>query len=91
MLYIKRRWDETRGDTHDDWGESWWYFEIFVDGSVVRQIEQYDSGEILTYSVHKPEDRHGALAEKPLDLQQLEYIEISKIDFETLWNASQPS
>ena len=88
MIYVKRRWNESRGDTYDNWGNSWWYFEVCADGSVVRQIEEYDSGVILKYSVDKTEDEYGALAEKPLDLRHLEYCEISKDDFETLWSAT---
>lgn len=37
--YYKRRWEESRGDDHDDWGRSTWYFEVADDGYPVRQIE----------------------------------------------------
>lgn len=42
--YVKRHWNEPRGDEHDAWGTSWWYFEVDDEGRVLRQIEQYDSG-----------------------------------------------
>jgi hypothetical protein len=42
--YVKRHWVELRGDEHNAWGTSWWYFEVDDNGGVLRQVELYDSG-----------------------------------------------
>ncbi|WP_460666457.1 hypothetical protein [Kribbella swartbergensis] len=46
-LYFRRSWHETRGDDHDDWGTSEWYFEIDDAGWVSRQVEIYENGPTL--------------------------------------------
>jgi hypothetical protein len=86
--YVKRHWNETRGDEHDGWGTSWWYFEVVDDGSVLRQVEQYDSGVQLSYSEEHEWDEFGMLSEKPLDLSEPEYNEISREEFESVWRNS---
>jgi hypothetical protein len=83
--YVKRYWNETRGDEHDAWGTSWWYFEVDSEGWVLRQVEQYDSGVRLSYSEEHEEDEFGMLAEKPLDLSEPEYSMISPQEFESVW------
>jgi hypothetical protein len=35
--YYKRRWDEVRGDEHNDWGPSTWYFEVGDDEAAWSQ------------------------------------------------------
>ena len=32
MRYVRRAWDEHRGDEYASWGTSLWYFEIGDDG-----------------------------------------------------------
>jgi hypothetical protein len=83
--YVKRHWNETRGDKYDAWGTSWWYFEVDDDGWVIRQIEQYDSGMLLCYSVEHEDDEFGGLAEKTLDLSEAEFSAISAEEFESIW------
>ena len=85
LTYVKRRWNEVRGDEHNAWGASWWYFEVDDDGWVRRQIEQYDSGVRLCYSEPHEEDGFGVLVEKPLDLSEAEYTAISPEEFELVW------
>lgn len=87
-IYVKRYWNETRGDEYDAWGTSWWYFEVDNEGWVLRQIEQYDSGARLTYSEQHLEDEFGMLAEKRLDLSEPEYSRISQQEFESIWAGS---
>ncbi len=70
---------------YDAWGTSWWYFEVDDEGWVVRQVEQYDSGMLLRYSVQHKDDKFGAIAEKPLDLSEEEYSAISQKEFESVW------
>lgn len=86
--YVKRNWNEPRGDEHDAWGTSCWYFEVDDKGWVLRQIEQYDSGVRLCYGEQHVEDEFGGLSEKPLDLLEPEYNAISSQDFEAIWRSS---
>lgn len=88
LNYVKRHWNETRGDEHDAWGASWWFFEVDGDGWVSRQIVQYESSKTLCYSVEHESDEYGVLAEKPLDLSEAEYSAISRQEFESLWQHS---
>jgi hypothetical protein len=85
MKYFKRRWEENRGDQHDDWGCSWWFFEIDDGGNVLRQIEEYDRGPKKRYSEENPEDLDGGLSEKPLDLLEFKPYYITKEEFEAEW------
>jgi len=86
--YVKRHWNELRGDEHDAWGTSWWYFEVDNEGAVVRQIEQYDSGVCLCYGGQHIEDEFGGLSQVPLDLSEPTYTAISSQDFEAVWSLS---
>jgi hypothetical protein len=86
--YVKQHWNELRGDEHDLWGTSWWYFEIDDEGSVLRQIEQYESGMCLRYGEQNPVDEFGQLAQKPLDLSMPGYDAISPQEFEAIWFSS---
>jgi hypothetical protein len=88
MEYLKSKWNELRGDKFDHWGTSEWYFEIGDDCYVTRQIEIYQNGTVLKYDENNLEDEYGGLAEKPLDLDDMEYTIISKGDFEAIWITS---
>ncbi len=70
VRYFKRRWDETRGDDHDHWGASWWFFACDAEGVIVRQVEEYDAGPTLRYDVARPTGPHGALGDQPLELEE---------------------
>jgi hypothetical protein len=85
LRHVKRHWNETRGDQQDAWGSSWWYFEVGDDGGVFRQVEQYESGDILHYSIDHDEDSYGGLAQVPLDLSESEYLHIPKEEFDEIW------
>lgn len=86
--YVKRHWDELRGDEQDAWGTSWWYFEVNDEGAVLRQIEQYDSGVRLRYGEQHIQDEFGGLCQTPLVLKETGYTAISPQDFEAVWNLS---
>ena len=90
MRYFRRRWDESRGDEHDDWGASWWYLETDELGSVSRQIEAYDTGPTLRYGEEHPEDSDGAMASEPLDLNEFAPHEVGADVFEMAWSALKP-
>lgn len=86
--YVKRHWNELRGDEHNAWGPSWWYFEVDDEGGVLRQIEQYDSGVRLRYGEQHIEDEFGGLSQALLDLSEPGYTAISSQDFEAAWSLS---
>ncbi|MEU4604888.1 hypothetical protein AB0F43_18055 [Kribbella sp. NPDC023972] len=83
--YFRRRWNETRGDDHDDWGTSEWCFEVDDDGWVSRQIEVYDSGPTLRYDRAHVADEFGGLSEAPLPLDEFAPHEIPRDAFELAW------
>lgn len=86
LTYVKRHWNELRGDEHDAWGTSLWYFEVDDEDRVLRQIEQYDSGVRLCYGGQHMEDEFGGLCETPLDLSESEYSVLSSQDFAAIWS-----
>lgn len=86
--YVKRHWNELRGDEHDAWGTSWWYFEVDDRGCALRQIEKYHSGVLLRYGEQHIDDEFGGLSQMPLDLSEGGYSAILSQDFETMWCAS---
>ncbi|WP_035374286.1 hypothetical protein [Pseudoduganella violaceinigra] len=86
LKHLKRHWNEGRGDEYESWGTSWWFFEVNVDGEVLKQAELYEVGRLLRYSAAHLEDEFGALAEASIDMSDAEYTEISPEEFEAIWN-----
>ena len=82
MRYFRRRWSESRGDRHDAWGHSWWYFATDGDGVVRKQVEVYDNGRVLVYDEQRPEDEYGRLSEAPLDLTEFAAFEVDRATFQ---------
>jgi hypothetical protein len=87
MRYFKHYWDEPRGDEHNAWGRSSWYFETNEAGVVSRQIEVYEHGPILRYDQNKVDDEFGKLSEALLDIGEFSSFEIQREDFEQAWAA----
>lgn len=87
MRHYRRRWDETRGDEHDDWGASEWFFETADDGWVRRQLEVYETGPRLRYDDSTPTDDHGQRSVESLDPDEWEPFLISVEEFERAWSA----
>lgn len=85
LRYVKRRWDENRGDRHDDFGNSWWYFEIDPACNIIRQIEQYDNGMILGYNSGMSHDEFGSLSTEPLDASLDGFGFTNDAEFNQLW------
>ena len=86
MKYFKRNWDETRGDEFDNWGTFIWYFETDNSGLPTKQIEVYQNGKVLKYDQLKLEDEFGRLGDQKLDLNEFSEFEITKLEFEKIWN-----
>lgn len=83
--YYRRQWDERRGDRHDDWGASTWYFETDESGGVLRQLEIYDGGQRRRYDQVHQEDADGALSESPLAPDEWAPWRITREGFEAEW------
>ncbi|HEY3496075.1 MAG TPA: hypothetical protein VGK73_15360 [Polyangiaceae bacterium] len=87
LRYFKRRWDEPRGDEHDSWGSSTWYFEVNDDGYPVRQLEQYELGTVRKYDKIHSDDELGGLSEVALDFDEFRPFEIDAAAFEAAWSS----
>jgi len=90
MTYFKRRWDENRGDEYAGWGCSDYYFEVIPDGTVIRQMEIYDSGVVLQYHPDHLTDTFGFLTDQSIDLSEFAPFSISRQEFEAAWASHQP-
>lgn len=88
-LYFRRPWNETRGDSFDHWGTSFWYFETDKKGKIFRQIEAYENGKKLKYSLTFPADKYGQLEKRLLNLINFSTFQIKQIDFEKIWIRSE--
>ncbi|WP_430816394.1 hypothetical protein [Carboxylicivirga sp. RSCT41] len=91
MNYIRRKWNETRGDEYDHWGNSIWYFETEKDGTVKRQVEEYSIGIIIRYDSEFSHDNYGMLSDMKLDLSDTEFESIPEADFNKKWTERNPS
>lgn len=85
MPYYRRTWDERRGDEHDAWGDSEWWFDVDDQNYAVRQIEVYSTGPTKRYSESHPEDDAGGLTSEPLDPTQWQPFLVEPAAFEALW------
>jgi hypothetical protein len=79
--YYRRRWEEPRGDAHDEWGPSTWFFEV-VDGHATRQIERYDNGPTLVYDAEHDDGEYGHLTYAEFDVEEWAAFEIDAATFE---------
>lgn len=88
MRYVRRAWDENRGDEYASWGTSLWYFEIGDEGYVSRQLEVYASGDALAYDARHEHDGFGMLADQRLIEPEWAGYEITAAEFEAAWSAA---
>lgn len=84
--YLKRNWDECRGDEFDNWGKSVWYFEIDDKGYPMKQIEKYENAKTLKYDLKNKEDKYGCLGDQVIDFNEFVEFEISKEEFRKAWS-----
>lgn len=85
LRYVIRRWDENRGDRHDDFRLSWWYFEIDPACNIMRQIEHYNNGMILGYNSGMSHDEFGGLSTERLDALLDGFDFTNDAEFNQLW------
>lgn len=86
MRYLKRHWNERRGDEFDSWGTSTFYFEVDDELWSTRQIIEYENGILLKYSEQKTFDEFGGLADQQIEYEEYIPFEIKKEIFEDKWN-----
>ena len=84
-FYYRRLWHESRGDEHDAWGHSEWWFEVNDQEHVTRQMEIYATGPAKRYSVTQPEDEFGRLAGDSFGAAEWLPFRVEPADFESLW------
>ena len=85
--YFKKIWNELSGDdVTDSWGNSIFYFETDDNLNVLKQIQVFENGKILKYDEQNYEDEFGFLADQPLEIDDFEDEEISKINFYEIWD-----
>jgi hypothetical protein len=86
--YFKRRWTESRGDSHDAWGSAVYFFETDDTLVPLRQIELYDSGQCLLYDAEHQEDQYGMLTSEALSAwdEPPDRYEIEAAEFEHHWS-----
>lgn len=83
--YFKRNWDEARIENGENWGKSNWLIETDYQGYPERQIEIYENGKRLKYSINMKEDKYGGLGDQALDFSEFEPYKIHKNEFEKEW------
>ena len=88
--FLKRPWNESRGDQHASWGTSVWYFDLDEERYAKRQLEVYASGDTLAYDREHPNDAYGGLSDQPLDGDEWSALEITADEFEAAWRSAQP-
>ena len=89
--YLKRKWNETRGDKYDHWGNSIWYFEIDKTGTILRQVEEYSIGIRLRYDTQYSSDIYGMFSDVQLDMSDSEFDIITVTEFDKIWTERNPS
>ena len=89
--YLKRKWNENRGDENDHWGNSIWYFETDKKGTVLKQVEEYFIGIRLRYDTKNSSDIYGILSNVDLDLSDPDFETITVTEFDKKWIERNPS
>lgn len=88
MRYFIGRWNETPGCDEDQWGHSWWFFEISPEGYPLRQVILYDKGPRLRYGPEHVEDMYGFLSNACFDDSDISNLEaVSRDEFERAWES----
>ena len=86
MTYYTFVWNEGRGDAFDQWGASTWYVEVDANQNVVKQIEHYATGIMLTYDLTHMADRYGMVSDTAFDAGGT--TAMTGEEFYRLWNTT---
>lgn len=88
--YYKWFWDECFSGDYDHWGTSTYFMEIGLDLYADRQLEVYENGNVLSYDGSHVTDDFGRLCDQRLGHGDIQEFEISKAEFEQVWQTNQP-
>ncbi|MEA5617557.1 hypothetical protein VB711_06850 [Cronbergia sp. UHCC 0137] len=88
--YYKWNWDVSLGGDYDEWGTSTYFMELGYDLYAVRQVEVYQNGNVLFYDSNHVSDNHGMLCDKRIDAGDIKEFEISKAEFDQVWQTKTP-
>ncbi|MFH7027439.1 MAG: DUF6881 domain-containing protein [Heteroscytonema crispum UTEX LB 1556] len=88
--YCKWFWDESLGGAFDAWGTSTYFLEIGDNSYPLRQIEVYENGNVLFYDKSHSRDDYGMLCDKAISKEDISEFEITKTEFEQVWNTKIP-
>lgn len=88
--YYKWSWDVSLGGEYDAWGCSTYFMEIDSNLYAHRQIEVYENGNVLFYDKSHVADNYGMLCDKKLVDNNIEEFEITKAEFEQIWQSKTP-
>ncbi len=87
LLYFNRIHSEIIKKNNRDYSEiTKYYFECDLLGDVKRQIEILDNGKIYKYDEINFQDENGGFAEKPIEMEDENYLKMEKSDFEKIWD-----
>ena len=87
MHYLKRKWEENRGDQFASWGCAVYFFETSSDLVPSRQLEVYENGNRLRYDQQHTHDQYGMLADQALDAEDFAPYSITEAEFDGAWNS----
>ncbi|WP_193198060.1 hypothetical protein [Nostoc sp. MG11] len=88
--YCKWVWDESFEGEFDTWGTSTYFMEIGQNLHAIRQIEVYENGNVLSYDGNHFSDNYGMLCDQRIGEDDIQEFEITKIEFEQVWNTKTP-
>ena len=91
MRYFKRYWNECLaqdGTTAHGW--TWCFFETDEKNKVLRQVDMYESGHTLRYSIAYPRSKFGGLSDEPLDTGDANLFESGENEFNRAWGNGEP-
>jgi hypothetical protein len=87
--YYKRYWSEVIIRFNKDWSATdCYYFAVSDDNYAVQQIKITDEGKVYKHDQNNLQDVNGGLAEGSLELDDEQYIALTKAEFDALWNRS---
>ena len=80
--YYKRLCVEATDTSYpNDWGTCTYYFKANTEGGVEKQLQVFENGRSLRYSVLYPKDNYGQLTAMPLNLTEFEPFKITEHEF----------
>jgi uncharacterized protein DUF6881 len=96
--FFRQPWTEPRTDQYSGWGSVIFYTEFDDEGWAVRQLEVYQSGDVLAYDRSHMHDEYGGLVDQRFDedtrrrmvVPPWRIYEISKEEFERVWTSVRP-